>query len=439
MHKEKNAEKKNFPLGAENYSLLGEIGKGGSASVYRAICTPLGEEVAIKIVDMQELSGADSISKVAQETINMLLVDHPNVMKSYSSFATGMYLWIVMPYMDAGSCSHLLQAGYPHGIQDEGVLATILYESLKGLEYLHHSGIIHRDVKAGNILVDGKTGTIKLGDLGVSACLYNSERGRSLNTFVGTPCWMAPEVMEASAARGYDLKADIWSFGITALELAYGHAPFHGLTPLQVLVKTLNGPPPSIQSYYKEAGNRKFSKSFQQLIAACLVKEPGKRPCAKNLLKHSFFNKAAHSSGHSESVVRNMLKQLPLSTFEERLESLRSKQDKMVEKMKELVSDCRYKGGVSDWDFDIDSFKKQTSLLPEDGLNGGDSCRCCLVPLKEDSDKEVAPALDEFKTEVKLPVRGVQSCSGTKVLLQASPLTPASMLHTMHSTTINAW
>ncbi|KAK6915156.1 Protein kinase domain [Dillenia turbinata] len=145
-------KKKKYPIGSEYYTLYEEIGQGVSANVHRA-------------------------------------------------------LW--------GSCLHILKAAYPDGFE-EVVIATILREVLKGLEYLHQHGHIHRDVKAGNILIDSR-GAVKLGDFGVSACLFDAgDRQRMRNTFVGTPCW-----------------ADIWSFGITALELAHGHAPFSKYPPMK--------------------------------------------------------------------------------------------------------------------------------------------------------------------------------------------------------------
>ncbi|KAL5650712.1 hypothetical protein ACJX0J_036170, partial [Zea mays] len=144
---------------------------------------------------------------------------------------------------------------------------------------------LHR-VKAGNILLDQDKG-VKLSDSGVTASLYDSiiNRHGKRKTLVGTPCWMAPEVMEQ---KDYDFKADIWSFGITALELAIGHAPFSSQPPAKVFLMTLQHATPSLHN----TKEMKFSDSFKSMIATCLIKDPTKRPPAKKLLKHPFFRRA---------------------------------------------------------------------------------------------------------------------------------------------------
>ncbi|CAJ1951463.1 unnamed protein product [Sphenostylis stenocarpa] len=351
--KEKETEKKKYPIGAEHYLLYEEIGHGVSASVHRALCVPFNEVVAIKILDF-ERDNCD-LNNVSREAQTMILVDHPNVLKSHCSFVSDHNLWVVMPYMSGGSCLHILKAAHPDGFE-EVVIATILKEVLKGLEYLHHHGHIHRDVKAGNILIDSR-GAVKLGDFGVSACLFDSgDRQRTRNTFVGTPCWMAPEVMEQ--LHGYNFKADIWSFGITALELAHGHAPFSKFPPMKVLLMTLQNAPPGLD-YERD---KKFSKSFKQMIASCLVKDPTKRPSASKLLKHSFF-KQARSNDH----IRKLLEGLP--ALGDRMEALKRKEEDMLAQKKmpdgkmEELSQNEYKRGISGWNFNLEDMKAQASLI----------------------------------------------------------------------------
>lgn len=276
-------EKRKYPYGASDYKLFEEVGQGVTATVYRAHCIPYNETVAIKSLDLEKCN--TNLDDIRREAQTMSLIDHPNVVKAYCSFVVEQSLWVVMPFMAGGSFLHIMKSAFPDGF-DEPVIATVLKETLKALEYLHRHGHIHRDVKAGNILVDA-AGAVKLGDFGVSACLFDTgDRQRTRNTFVGTPCWMAPEVMEQ--LHGYDFKADIWSFGITALELAHGHAPFSKYPPIKVLLMTLQNAPPGLD----HERDKKFSKSFKEMIAMCLVKDPAKRPSADKLLRHSFFKQA---------------------------------------------------------------------------------------------------------------------------------------------------
>ncbi|KAL2533968.1 Protein kinase superfamily protein [Abeliophyllum distichum] len=352
-------EKKKYPIGAEHYTLYEEVGTGVSASVHRALCNPLNEIVAIKILDF-ERDNCD-LNNVSREAQTMVLVDHPNVLKSHCSFVSDHNLWVVMPYMAGGSCLHILKAVHPDGFE-EVVIASILREVLKGLDYLHQHGHIHRDVKAGNILIDSRGG-IKLGDFGVSACLFDSgDRQRMRNTFVGTPCWMAPEVMEQ--LHGYDFKADIWSFGITALELAHGHAPFSKYPPMKVLLMTLQNAPPGLD-YERD---KKFSKSFKQMTASCLVKDPSKRPSAKKLLRHSFFKQARST----DYIARILLEGLP--ALGDRLLALKRKEEDMLAQkkipdgQKEEISQNEYKRGISGWNFNLDDMKAQASLIQDDDI-----------------------------------------------------------------------
>lgn len=354
--------RKNYPALASDYKLLEEVGYGASATVYRAICLPMNEVVAVKCLDLDRCSS--NLDDIRREAQTMSLIDHPNVIKAYCSFVVDRCLWVVMPFMAEGSCLHIMKIAYPDGFE-EYAIATILKETLKALEYLHRQGHIHRDVKAGNILVDSG-GAVKLGDFGVSACMFDTgDRQRSRNTFVGTPCWMAPEVLQPG--NGYNFKADIWSLGITALELAHGHAPFSKYPPMKVLLMTIQNAPPGLD-YDRD---KKFSKSFKEMIAMCLVKDQTKRPTAEKLLKHSFFRQAKSP----EYVVRNLLQGLP--PLWERVKAIQLKDaaqlalKKMPSAEKEALSQDEYKRGVSAWNFDIEDLKAQAALIQDDDESSG--------------------------------------------------------------------
>lgn len=347
------ADKRVYPVGKSEYKLLEEIGRGVSAIVYRAKCISFNDWVAIKTLDLERCNS--SLDDIRREAQIMSLINHPNVVKAYCSFVVERSLWVVMPYLAGGSCLNIMKAAYPDGFE-EPIIASFLKETLKALEYLHFQGHIHRDVKAGNILVDGN-GAVKLGDFGVSACMFDAgDRQRARNTFAGTPCWMAPEVMEQ--VHGYDFKADIWSFGITALELAHGHAPFSKYPPMKVLLMTLQNAPPGLD-YERD---KRFSKSFKEMIAMCLVKEPTKRPSAEKLLKHSFFKQARPA----DYVVRTILASLkPLWDRVNEIkdnDAARLAQKKMPYVEQEERSQNEYKRGVSAWNFDLEDLKTQAAL-----------------------------------------------------------------------------
>ncbi|KAK6129331.1 hypothetical protein DH2020_036939 [Rehmannia glutinosa] len=345
------ASEKKFPLTAKDYKLYEEVGEGVSATVYRALCVPLNENVAIKVLDLEKCN--NDLDGIRREVQTMILIDHPNVLRAHCSFTTGHNLWVVMPYMAAGSCLHIMKSSYPEGFE-EPVIATLLREVLKALVYLHAHGHIHRDVKAGNILIDSN-GTVKLGDFGVAAGMFDTgDRQRSRNTFVGTPCWMAPEVMQQ--LHGYDFKADIWSFGITALELAHGHAPFSKYPPMKVLLMTLQNAPPGLD-YERD---KRFSKSFKDVVAACLVKDPKKRPSSEKLLKHPFFKNARSSDYLSRTILDG------LSPLGERFRMLKAKEADILVQNKALYEDKEHLSQIQD-DFILNSEDSSVSEKHADG------------------------------------------------------------------------
>ncbi|KAK7393840.1 hypothetical protein VNO78_22404 [Psophocarpus tetragonolobus] len=334
-----------------DYKLLEEVGYGGTATVYRAIYLPFNQVVAVKCVDLDRCN--INLDELRREAQSMRLIDHPNVVRAHCSFAVERSLWVVMPFMDQGSCLHLIKIAYNHGFQEDAI-GSILKQTLKALHYLHHHGHIHRDVKAANILLDTNA-AVKLAHFRLAADTH-----RSTNTFPGPPSWMAPELLQPG--NGYNSKADIWSFGITALELAHGHAPFSKYPPMKVLLMTIQNAPPGLD-YDRD---KKFSKSFKEMVAMCLVKDQTKRPSAEKLLKHSFFKHAKPP----ELSVKKLFADLPPLWNRVKALQLKDAAQLAVKKMpsaeEEAISQNEYQRGVSAWNFDVDDLKAQASLLRDD-------------------------------------------------------------------------
>ncbi|THC87462.1 hypothetical protein EYZ11_013090 [Aspergillus tanneri] len=270
---------------ASHYQVMEELGSGSFGTVYKAIEKSTGEIVAVKHIDLE--SSEDDIQEIQQEISVLATCASPFVTQYKASFLRGHKLWIVMEYLGGGSCLDLLKPG----IFNEAHVAIICQQLLQGLEYLHSEGKIHRDIKAANVLLS-HTGKVKLADFGVAAQLINIKSQR--NTFVGTPFWMAPEVIQQS---GYDYKADIWSLGISAIEMINGEPPHASTHPMKVLFLIPKEPAPRLEG-------DQYSNAFKDFITRCLTKDPDRRPTAKELLRHKFIRNAGKTEALQELIQR---------------------------------------------------------------------------------------------------------------------------------------
>ena len=216
------------------------------------------------------------LDELAAEALLLRQLRHPHLLPLHCSFVAGSELWMVSP-LAAGDAASLLRRRYPSGLP-EPLLATLARDVLSALDYLHRqAGVTHRDVKAANVLVDDG-GLALLADLGAAAwCGGGSGGGDSevqLTTFAGSPCWMAPEV---AAGEPYDWRADIWSFGITLLELARGRPPYYSLPQRELWTQLVHGEPPALED---EPMGRRWSRELKDLVARCLQRDPAGRPSA---------------------------------------------------------------------------------------------------------------------------------------------------------------
>lgn len=266
-----------WPKTPEGYSLQCPIGQGAFAVVHKATCFkedgPV--DVAIKVIDLEGCSDS-TFEDIRREMTAMRRCRHINVLQFHVAFQNNSAIWLVMPIAQAGSAADVMRCQPQKRFQDERVIAYILREVARALDYLHSEKHMHRDLKAGNILLN-QEGAVRLADFGVSAPLSYRH-----NTFVGTPCWMAPEVL---ASQQYDEKADVWSYGITAMELLRGEAPYQRLHPLKVMKSIMENKPPCLSSV-------ECSDGLSLLVGACLRRDPNSRTTMKTFEKSKFFSKA---------------------------------------------------------------------------------------------------------------------------------------------------
>lgn len=257
------------------------IGRGGSGFVYKGIDKQSGQAVALKIINLD--TPEDEVADIQHEVALLTqLRDAPNVTKYYGCFLDGPRLWIAMELAQGGSVSSLMKA-CKDSIIEEKFMVVIIREVLMALAFLHKSSIIHRDIKAANILV-AASGRVMLCDFGISALLSSNASKR--NTLIGTPHWMAPEVANSST---YDVTADIWSLGIFAYEMAKGSPPHSDLRDYEVVRLIPKAKTPSLQEGDGSPGLREF-------ISFCLQAVPSERLSADKLLKTKWIKNAAKTS-----------------------------------------------------------------------------------------------------------------------------------------------
>ncbi|XP_027031636.1 serine/threonine-protein kinase 3 [Tachysurus fulvidraco] len=257
----------------EVFDVLEKLGEGSYGSVFKAIHKESGQVVAIKQVPVES-----DLQEIIKEISIMQQCDSPYVVKYYGSYFKNTDLWIVMEYCGAGSVSDIIRLRNKTLTEDE--IATILKSTLKGLEYLHFMRKIHRDIKAGNILLNTE-GHAKLADFGVAGQLTDTMAKR--NTVIGTPFWMAPEVIQEI---GYNCVADIWSLGITSIEMAEGKPPYADIHPMRAIFMIPTNPPPTFRK------PELWSDELTDFVKKCLVKNPEQRATATQLLQHPFIMSA---------------------------------------------------------------------------------------------------------------------------------------------------
>ncbi|XP_076165808.1 sterile20-like kinase isoform X2 [Ptiloglossa arizonensis] len=286
----------------EFWEMVGELGDGAFGKVYKAQHKQTNQLAAAK---MCALEGEDDLSDFMIEIDILSECKHPNVVELHEAYFIEGKLWMLIEYCDGGAVDSIMVE--LEKALTEPQIAYICEHMTKGLAFLHKSKVIHRDLKAGNVLLT-MAGGVKLADFGVSA--KNKHTLQKHDTFIGTPYWMAPEVVLCETFRDnpYDFKVDIWSLGITLIEFAQMEPPNHEMSPMRVLLKIQKSDPPKLD----QPG--KWSKDFNDFIAKALIKDPTSRPTADELLKHPFLNRNLDSKP-----IRDLLLEYKADVVEEEL------------------------------------------------------------------------------------------------------------------------
>lgn len=267
------------------YDLREKIGSGAAGEVYLALNRTTGQLVAIKQIDLEKQSRREMI---ISEIVVMKDSKFRSIVNFIECYMVSKDLWIVMEYMQGGQLTQVVEKTIMNEIQ----MATIVRECLEALNFLHSKHIIHRDVKSDNVLV-GLDGSVKLTDFGFCAQLTSPESKRS--TIVGTPYWMAPEVI---ARKKYDRKVDVWSLGVMIIEMIDGEPPYIKEPPVRAMcLIAMNGKPE-----ISEEGRKRISLEMVDFIDRCLTVDPLLRADTRELLNHPWLQKA----GPLTVLVRNI-------------------------------------------------------------------------------------------------------------------------------------
>uniref|UniRef100_A0A3Q2EJL6 non-specific serine/threonine protein kinase n=1 Tax=Cyprinodon variegatus TaxID=28743 RepID=A0A3Q2EJL6_CYPVA len=293
------------------WDIVETIGKGTYGKVYKVTNKKDGSQAAVKVLDP-----INDVDEEIEAEYNILrsLSNHPNVVKFYGMFyksdnLSGGQLWLVLELCNGGSITELIKSLIMRGQRlQESVISYILYSALLGLQHLHNNRIIHRDVKGNNILLTTEGG-VKLVDFGVSAQLTSARLRR--NTSVGTPFWMAPEVIacEQQYDSSYDARCDVWSLGITAIELAEGDPPLAEMHPVKALFKIPRNPSPTLRN------PEQWCRGFNYFISQCLIKDFEARPSVTHLLEHPFIKQVHGKDVALSQQLADLIREQNITSF----------------------------------------------------------------------------------------------------------------------------
>ncbi|NXY69716.1 SLK kinase, partial [Glareola pratincola] len=329
----------------EFWEIIGELGDGAFGKVFKAQNKETKVLAAAKVIDTKS---EEELEDYMVEIDILASCDHPNIVKLLDAFYYENNLWILIEFCAGGAVDAvMLELERP---LTEPQIKVVCRQTLEALNYLHENKIIHRDLKAGNILFT-LDGDIKLADFGVSA--KNTRTIQRRDSFIGTPYWMAPEVVmcETSKDRPYDYKADIWSLGITLIEMAQIEPPHHELNPMRVLLKIAKSDPPTL------AQPSKWSSDFKDFLKKCLEKNVDARWSAAQLLQHPFVTVTTNKP------IRELIAEAKAEVTEEVEDGKDEDEEEETENSLQLPADKRASSDLSIASSEEDKLSQNASVL----------------------------------------------------------------------------
>ncbi|XP_045648064.1 serine/threonine-protein kinase 10 isoform X1 [Ursus americanus] len=344
----------------EVWEIVGELGDGAFGKVYKAKNKETGALAAAKVI---ETKSEEELEDYTVEIDILATCDHPYIVKLLGAYYYDGKLWIMIEFCPGGAVDAIMLE-LDRGLT-EPQIQVVCRQMLEALHFLHGKKIIHRDLKAGNVLMTLE-GDIRLADFGVSA--KNLKTLQKRDSFIGTPYWMAPEVVMCETMKDtpYDYKADIWSLGITLIEMAQIEPPHHELNPMRVLLKIAKSDPPTLLS------PSKWSAEFRDFLKTALDKNPETRPSAAQLLEHPFV-----SSVTSNKALRELVAEAKAEVMEE-IEDGREEgeEEDSTDATSPVGNHTRDSSEVSQLNLNTDKLLKEPSFTPlppsqpQDNVNG---------------------------------------------------------------------